>query len=67
MSHYTKIVLNGRWVGFTTSAYGVYDVLRRAKRMGFISHEVSIGRNDDQQQLKINTDSGRLLRPLLIV
>ena len=63
----TKIMLNGNWIGFTKAPKQVVHALKRARQIGKIPDEVSIVRDIVQKEIKIYTDGGRCIRPLLTV
>jgi len=62
-----KIVINGKWFGFTNHIDYVYSVLKKAKRKGVIHPYFSISMNKLKKEVKIRTDAGRFIRPLLVV
>lgn len=63
----TKIMLNGSWIGITNNPGNVVDWLRQVRKEGDIPYEVSIVRDISQREIKIYTDSGRCMRPLIVV
>jgi DNA-directed RNA polymerase II subunit RPB2 len=63
----TKIMLNGNWIGTTDQPLDVVGWLRRVRVLGEIPFEVSIVRDISQKEIKIYTDSGRCMRPLIVV
>ena len=64
---YIKIFVNGRWIGSHKEPSQLVNKLRNYKRRGLIDAEVSIVYDIYNLELKISTESGRLIRPLLIV
>ncbi|KAJ7297966.1 hypothetical protein O6H91_Y025100 [Diphasiastrum complanatum] len=62
-----KIFLNGKWVGVHEEPECLVETLRKLRRSGHILSEVEIARDVIRKEVKIYTDSGRILRPLLIV
>jgi DNA-directed RNA polymerase II subunit RPB2 len=63
----TKININGAWQGFTDDPEDVYNYLKKSRRQGYISEEVSISRDFQKAEIKVMTDAGRCCRPLLVV
>jgi DNA-directed RNA polymerase II subunit RPB2 len=63
----TKIMLNGSWIGITSNPGSVVDWLRKVRKEGDIPYEVSIVRDINQREIKIYTDSGRCMRPLIVI
>lgn len=63
----TKIMLNGSWIGITENPASVVGWLRQVRKEGDIPYEVSIVRDIGQSEIKIYTDSGRCMRPLIVV
>ena len=62
-----KIFINGNWFGVTNSPKELTENLRNFRRTGDICKEVSIAYDHFDHEIKINSDIGRVLRPLLIV
>jgi DNA-directed RNA polymerase II subunit RPB2 len=62
-----KIFINGNWFGVTNSPEELTQELRNFRRTGDISKEVSIVYDHIDKEIKINSDTGRVLRPLFIV
>ena len=62
-----KIVINGKWFGFCEDIDYVFRVLKRAKRKGVIHPHISISMHKGRKEIKIRTDAGRMIRPLLVV
>ena len=63
----TKIMINGNWVAFTSSAAKLVTILKQSRQKKIIPDEVSIVRDIVQNEIKIYTDSGRCMRPLFTV
>ena len=63
----TKIFLNGDWLMITNDPYQVMRHIRKLRRTGIINEETSITFNIKTNRIKILTDDGRCIRPLLIV
>ena len=63
----TKVFLNGNWIGFTNRAQNLVQSLKMARTRQLIPAEVSIVRDILHKEIRIYTDSGRWMRPLLVV
>jgi len=67
---WTKVFVNGVWVGMTDSPEDLAKTLRDQRRecsIGGMIHEVGVARDIGERELFVSTDHGRLMRPLLIV
>ena len=66
---YAKVFLNGRLIGFVKDGERFVSYLRGLRRSGKIHYEVSVAyfRTDVLNEIYINTDRGRLMRPVLVV
>jgi len=64
-----KVFLNGRLIGYTTKGRELVQTLRELRRKGKIHHEVNVAEYTTEyiREIYINTDSGRIRRPLIIV
>jgi DNA-directed RNA polymerase II subunit RPB2 len=64
----TKIFVNGSWVGIHRDPDQLMSTLLKLRRqMDIIVSEVSMVRDIRDREIRINTDAGRVCRPLLIV
>lgn len=64
----TKIFVNGSWVGIHRDPDQLMATLLKLRRqMDIIVSEVSMVRDIRDREIRINTDAGRVCRPLLIV
>lgn len=64
----TKIFVNGSWVGIHREPSQLVSTLRKLRReMDIIVSEVSIVYDTQEGEIRINTEAGRVCRPLLIV
>ena len=63
----TKVMLNGNWIGFSQKPLEMVSMLKFARCSGLIPYEVSVVRDIVQKEIKIYTDAGRCMRPLLTV
>jgi len=68
---YIKIFINGEWIGFTKNAFKLINILKKKRSHGEIHRHVGIAyytsTKKDICEIRINTDAGRLIRPLLTV
>lgn len=66
-----KIFINGEWIGFTDRAFKLINYLKNKRANGEIHKHVGIvykeSMNKDIREIRINTDGGRMIRPLLKV
>ncbi|XP_061365253.1 DNA-directed RNA polymerases IV and V subunit 2-like [Gastrolobium bilobum] len=62
-----KVFLNGDWVGVCADSFSFVADLRSKRRRNELPHEVEIKRDQSQQEVRIYSDAGRILRPLLVV
>ncbi|KAG8043645.1 hypothetical protein GUJ93_ZPchr0458g22812 [Zizania palustris] len=62
-----KIFLNGDWVGSCTDPASFVLRLRCMRRSGLINSQVEIKRDKHQREVRVFSDAGRILRPLLVV
>lgn len=63
----TKVFLNGCWLGIHRDPINLVTMLRKLRRSGDLSSELSISHNIREGELRLLTDSGRALRPLFTV
>jgi DNA-directed RNA polymerase subunit B len=61
------VLLDGTPIGYVENGKGLVDEIRRKRRNGLLNHEVNIVLYEDMKEVRINTDSGRVRRPLIIV
>jgi DNA-directed RNA polymerase II subunit RPB2 len=66
-NNYAKILVDGDWFACTTEISQIYKRLINAKRNGLLNPTISIIRDFLMNEIRIYTDSGRCVRPLLIV
>jgi len=64
--HY-KVFLNGKWAGVLDDGVNTVEVLRDLRRHNELSLDTSIIMDITSKEIKIFSDSGRVLRPLLVV
>lgn len=64
---YTSVMVNGEWLGLTKTPVELTSLLKKKRIDGEIEKQVGIAHNFNTKEININTDAGRLLRPLLRV
>ncbi len=64
---YYKLFINGRWIGVHSNGLELYEKIREYKIRGIIPFDVSVYYYEKQKEIKIQCDSGRCTRPLLII
>ena len=62
-----SVYINGRLVGVTENAKMLAEQLRNQRRKGVLDEQVNIIYHDDTNEVSVNTDSGRVRRPLIVV
>ena len=62
-----KVFLNSRWVGITHRAIELFRDLKQKKTTGIINIYTSICFDYKEKEIRVYTDGGRLIRPLLRV
>ena len=63
----TKIILNGSLVGFFDDPEKFIQEFKENRRKQLISDIVNIGYKEDSNEIYINTHSGRIQRPLIVI
>lgn len=63
----TKIFVNGNWFACVNNPHEIVTTLRMMKRSDHLKFDTGIVWNMAHCSITINTDRGRLLRPLLII
>lgn len=66
-SFWTKVFINGEWICMTKTPIEFTNFLKDKRTYGFIEKTVSISHNFNIKEIKIFTEPGRLLRPVLRV
>ena len=67
LSKLVKIFVNGDWIGFTENPSHLYDKLIEYRREGIINIYTGLSWDIFNNNIYINTDAGRCLRPLYII
>ena len=63
----TKVFLNGNWIGFTEQPHEFISFVKDKRAKNFINRHVSIIHDIYDKEIKIYTDEGRMIRPVLRV
>src|SRR3989338_399561 len=63
----SRVYINGRLIGFHPSGEKLVHDLVQRRRQGKIVPSVNIAFHEDTNEIYINTDSGRVQRPLIVV
>ena len=63
----TVLYLNGRLVGYHGKPQALVKKMRELRRSGSIPYTIGISYRDENNEIQIYTDKGRVLRPLIIV
>jgi len=64
---FTKVFVNGVWIGVHRDAANLVKTLKRLRRRDDISTEISVVRDIREREMRVYTDAGRVCRPLFIV
>ena len=62
-----KVFINGSWVGVSRTPNDLYNDLKKKKEMGIINIYTSIVFEYKMKEIRMCTDAGRLVRPILRV
>ena len=62
-----KVYLNGNWLGFCEDSDKLVNFLKEQRNKNFINHHTSIVNDINTKEVRIYTDGGRMIRPLLKV
>jgi DNA-directed RNA polymerase beta subunit len=65
IKNYTPIFLNGSIIGYTQDQNSTVDELKLLRNRNIIDREVSISYDSIDDEIRIFTDEGRFIRPLL--
>lgn len=64
---YTKVFLNGDWLGLTETPIELFKYLKELKHKGSVDYTTSIVYDDENNEVKVYCDGGRLFRPVICV
>ena len=64
---YCKVFINGAWMGMCKHPQELDTTLRKSRRNGILHKSVGIAFNRAVREMRIYTDGGRLIRPLVRV
>jgi DNA-directed RNA polymerase II subunit RPB2 len=64
---YTKIFINGEWLGISKDPITLINFLKSKRRNGEIEKTIGLSHNFNTREIRINCDGGRITRPLLCV
>ena len=59
-----KVFLNGILIGITKEPFDLLDELKQLRKIKLLPHDVSISYDDLDEEIKIYSDDGRLIRPV---
>ncbi|KAA8515253.1 hypothetical protein F0562_018517 [Nyssa sinensis] len=62
-----KVFLDGDWVGICEDSISFVAELRSKRRRQEVPHQVEIKRDEQNGEVRVFSDAGRILRPLLVV
>lgn len=62
-----KVILDGDWIGVCADSLAFVTELRRKRRSKELPHQVEIKRDEHHGEVRIFSDAGRIIRPLLVV
>lgn len=62
-----KVYINGRLIGFHEDPEGLTNSITESRRSANIPKEINVAFHRDTNEIYINTDAGRLTRPVIIV
>ncbi|KAI5076657.1 hypothetical protein GOP47_0008722 [Adiantum capillus-veneris] len=67
MKHLTKVFLNGEWVAVHDNPEYMVRHLRNIRQQSYLHKQVEIAANMCQKEIQLFCDSGRFLRPLILL
>lgn len=63
----TKVYVNGKFIGFHPAPDKLMKELLNSRRQGFLTPGINFSYNKETDEISINTDAGRVQRPLIVV
>ena len=67
MTSKAKVYINGRLIGFHPNPEKLTKETIEKRRAGAIEHQINIAFNEETKEIYINTDAGRVQRPVIVV
>ena len=67
LNFYAKVFINGNWIGMSDNPHTLFEILKKMKIYGEIDMNTSIFYTDEQNEIKIYCDGGRLYRLVFVV
>jgi len=67
MAKPAKVYINGRLIGFHDDPIALTDKIVESRRSAGIPKEINISYHKDTNEVYLNTDAGRLQRPLVVI
>ena len=67
IDNFIKVFINGKWLGITNDYDKILNIINSAKHRNIIDYTITSFLDYKKYELKINSDNGRLIRPLLKV
>ncbi|MEW6592738.1 MAG: DNA-directed RNA polymerase subunit B [Candidatus Hadarchaeota archaeon] len=63
----TTVSLNGRLVGIVEDGRKLVDEIRKQRRKAILDEQVNVAYREDLEEVRVNTDAGRVRRPVIVV
>jgi len=61
------VYINGRLIGIAENGQMLVEEFRRHRRKGSVDEQINIAYREDTNEVRINTDAGRVRRPVIVV